>query len=47
MQVKFFYTIVLSQHFYAYQGDCDSRKMVVFPWAFASEFNELKKSFFE
>ena len=45
MQVKFFQTFVLSQHFYANQGHSHLRKIAVFRWAFATEFDKLKKNF--
>ena len=45
MQVKFFHTFVVSQHFYANQGHSDLKKIVVFRWGIATEFNELKKHF--
>ena len=47
MEVKFFHTFVLIQHFYANQGHYNLRKIAVFRWGFATEFNELKKTFFE
>ena len=40
MQVNFFHTFMLSQHFYANQNHSDMRKMAV-----ATEFNEVKKIF--
>ena len=43
MQVKFFQTFLVSQHFYANQGHSDLRKIAIFRWTFATEFNELKK----
>ena len=46
MQVKFFYTFVLNQHFFANQGHSDLREIAVFRWAFATEFNEFKKKLF-
>ena len=35
---------MLSQHFHANQGHSDLRKIAVFRWAFATEYNELKKN---